>query len=401
MLKERPKLRILLVLGGIVAIGIVIGIGYAVEWMGFGRSVTRVGDNEDLRRAKTLWDWLQLLVVPVALVIGGFWLNRTQSKNERKAQEAQRERELEIEENRAQDVALEAYLDRMDELLLEKSLRTSNEGDEVRASARGRTITVLSRLGPNRKASVLKFIYEAGLINRGSAVVSLKDADLRGANLYAFKLVDADLGGANLSGANLSYADLSRAELTFTKFRRTNLRRARLRNAHMPATSWQRANLERADLEEANLVNAQMVRANLTGARLDGALLKGVTNLDRSVMREVNATGTDFSGARLFSADLTQAYLYGAVLQRTRFTPHWSELIDGTDDRSTMEHFARLGIDEEDLKRSDLKDADLTRAVLDNTDLFETRITDQQLSSCASLKGASLPPSSKLNDTAP
>lgn len=82
-----------------------------------------------------LWNWLELLIVPVALAIGGFWLNRVQTERERKAQEAQRERELKIEDNRSQDAALEAYLDRMDELL-ERNLRGSQKGDDVRVSAR-------------------------------------------------------------------------------------------------------------------------------------------------------------------------------------------------------------------------------------------------------------------------
>lgn len=46
----------------------------------------------------TLWDWLELLIVPAALAIGGFWLNRAQREREREAQEAQRQRELELED---------------------------------------------------------------------------------------------------------------------------------------------------------------------------------------------------------------------------------------------------------------------------------------------------------------
>jgi hypothetical protein len=77
---------------------------------------------------KTLWDWLQLLIVPAALAVGGFWLNRAQSEREQAGQDAQRERErdmeelqrrreLEVQNERAQDTALDAYLDKMDNLL--------------------------------------------------------------------------------------------------------------------------------------------------------------------------------------------------------------------------------------------------------------------------------------------
>ena len=30
-------------------------------------------------RAKTLWDWLQLLIIPFVIVIGGFWFNQVQN----------------------------------------------------------------------------------------------------------------------------------------------------------------------------------------------------------------------------------------------------------------------------------------------------------------------------------
>jgi hypothetical protein len=66
---------------------------------------------------KTFWDYLELLIVPAALAIGVYLLNRAQSERERdaqedqlqrerKAEEARRERELEVENQRAQDAAL-------------------------------------------------------------------------------------------------------------------------------------------------------------------------------------------------------------------------------------------------------------------------------------------------------
>ena len=78
------------VLGLVVVAGVIV-YGHVAEpagWVGFAN--------------KTVWDYLELLIVPVALAIGGYWLNR-----------AQRERELEVEKQRAQDATLQAYLDKM------------------------------------------------------------------------------------------------------------------------------------------------------------------------------------------------------------------------------------------------------------------------------------------------
>jgi hypothetical protein len=76
-------------------------------------------------------------------------------------QEAQEQRALAVENQRAQDAALQAYLDQMSQLLLDEGrpLRQPKEGDEVRTLARARTLTVLPRLDGERKASVVRFLY--------------------------------------------------------------------------------------------------------------------------------------------------------------------------------------------------------------------------------------------------
>ena len=91
---------------------------------------------------KTLWDWLQLLIVPVALslITVGFalWQDTRQQSIENKRAEAERK----LAEQRAQDEALQAYLDQMNGLLLERDLRASEVDSEVRTLARARTLTV-------------------------------------------------------------------------------------------------------------------------------------------------------------------------------------------------------------------------------------------------------------------
>jgi uncharacterized protein YjbI with pentapeptide repeats len=102
----------------------------------------------------------------------------------------------------------------MSQLLLAKDLRNSDEGSEVRTLARASTLTVLGRLDCGRKGRLLRFLYEADLINKDKPVIELtgvdaSDADLSGALLGGANLRGADLGGAELSGAVLVEADLS------------------------------------------------------------------------------------------------------------------------------------------------------------------------------------------------
>jgi hypothetical protein len=158
-------------------------------------------------------------------------LEQLQREREREAQAAQRERELEIENQRAetdrqiaaqgrQDDRLQAYIDQIGQLLLDKDrplLRSATVGevrpetnvDEVRTLARAQTLTVLPRLDGERKRSVLQFLYESHLIIKGHVVVPLRGADLRGASLDA----------ANLSAAHLSTTDLMEASLDAANLR--------------------------------------------------------------------------------------------------------------------------------------------------------------------------------------
>jgi hypothetical protein len=112
--------------------------------------------------------------------------------------QAQRQRELEVGGQRAQDDASQAYPDQMSHLLLDKQrpLGHSRQGDEVSTVARVRTLTVLSGLDGARKGNVVQFLYESHLITKGEVIV-----DLRGADLSEADLTEADLRWADLSDA--------------------------------------------------------------------------------------------------------------------------------------------------------------------------------------------------------
>jgi len=177
-----------------------------------------------------------LLVVPVALVgIGLVFDIREQGVEANRA-----ERARQLEEQQAQDVALQAYLDQMSTLLTEKDLRASDGNSEVRLLARARTLTVLERLDPSRRAEVMQFLIEARLVqaeiranDRGVGVVenypviSLDGANLSGADRSRFEPGAPGTSGilyvAELRGAQLHYADLSGADLSWTQLQEANL----------------------------------------------------------------------------------------------------------------------------------------------------------------------------------
>jgi hypothetical protein len=156
---------------------------------------------------KPLWDWIGLLIVPFMLALITVLFTVLQEIRQDRIEDRRAESALEIEEQRAQDVALQDYRDQMGNLLVNKDrpLRQSKEGDEVRTLARARTVTVLERMDPSRKGQIVRFLSEAGLVQRveGEPIIGLDEANLGG----------ADLGGADLRGAYLYFADLEGADL--------------------------------------------------------------------------------------------------------------------------------------------------------------------------------------------
>jgi len=254
-------LVIAIILVGSIAL---IIVGYRFAWTGF---------NGANKTGKTLWDWLQLLIIPIILAIGGFWLNQIQRGREQRTLERRDKIEREIALDNQRETALQAYIDKMSELLFEKGLRESQPEDEVRIIARANTLTVLAGLDADRKGKLLVFLYEARLINKD---VSGGILNLEGANLTAINLCNANLRRATLSNTNLSQARLSRAslreiDLSYAVLEHADLSYADLSSGYLRSTQLCSANLYEADLLKANLRNANLRHANLCYANLDEA----------------------------------------------------------------------------------------------------------------------------------
>ena len=320
--KQHPRATAALI--AVILVLALIDVGHDAVWTGFGD--------------KTLWDWLQLLVVPTVLAVGGFLFTRSERRND-----------LEIASQHTQDAALQAYIDQMTMLLMEHGLHSSAPGDDVRAVARARTLTTLQGLDGGRKANLLQFLYESDLITKGRSVVSLSGADLSDAKLFRptiglrrFKLHLADLRGADLVGADLRLAELVGCDLTGA-----DLTEAEMRGVH---------------LEGAILCDATLLGANLTGAWLNGADLRGA-NLRRTYLIAANLEGANL--AELPGRSLGETAVLHANLERAK------------------------------LNNANLENALFGGSVLDKVDLTGTNVTQDQLDKCRSFTEATMPDGSK------
>ena len=326
-IKIHQVIAVFIILVVTFIVSIIFG-GYKLswEWTGF------YGNDKS---GKTLWDWLQLLIIPLVLAIIAILFNRAERKNEQaSAYDNQREK------------ALQEYFDRISELLLEDKLTKMSNAVTV---LRARTSTALRTLDPIRRANLIRFLSEADLINQATNG-DLDKIDLQEANLAKIKLSKVSLSFANLRGADLSEADLSEAGLFETNFNGAILNdaqmtRADLRGAYMCRTELVAADLSESNLQGVNLSKSGMLRANLSKANLNNANLSK-SFLANTCLNEADLSKTDLRTANLSGANLSNANLTGA---------------------------------------------DLSNSNLDNAIMTGARVTDEQLAKAKSLKGAIMP----------
>lgn len=258
---------------------------------------------------KTLWDWMELLIIPAVLAGGAILLNRSERALERKIADDRTKLERDLATDRQQEAALQTYFDRMSELLLKEKLRTTKIL-EVRDVARTRTLSILRGLDATRKSLLFRFLIEAKIIGIENPVIGINEFDLSSANLSG-----ADLRGINLSYANLSKSDLLSANLSSANLSGANLSGADLRGINLSDANLSGADFSSANLSGANLSGADLRRADLNGAdlsyaRLISAKLKGfdlIDDLNNASLRDANLKGANFSGAIVTNIQLEEA----------------------------------------------------------------------------------------------
>jgi uncharacterized protein YjbI with pentapeptide repeats len=309
-------------------------------------------ENRGGFEGKTLWDWLDVVLVPSILIgcmVVVYWYAR-------KTQEQRAKVDHGIALDNQREVLMNSYIELITRLFLEEesdleqNKKRGNSDDIVRAH----TLTLFRRLDGVRKGIVLRFLFDAELLFKDESVIDLRDADLR--EIY---LKGADLRGMNLSGTQMGCAELEGVKLSGAILCDTDLHRANLRDAELIE-----CDLRRTRLSEANLRRAILTRANLKMAELD-----------RSDLSEASLEGADLQGAKLCSSRLRGAYLMDVIMQRV--------ILLGAD-------LSGAYLNGADLSESDLTEAKFTNAVLNRSILVGSNIAEHQLASARSLEGALL-----------
>lgn len=181
---------------------------------GLGERRWKKAPDEEVQPSKTVWDWLQLLIVPAMLAAIAVAYNAAQAS-----------REHHREDRAERDATLLAYFTQEGDLMLKGQLLPSHPESAAAEVARTITLATVHRLDGLLKADVVRFLSEAQLIEFDSPVVRLQGADLRHLNLVDAALLanvsfaEANLRGARFDGASLIHVKFAQADLRGASFR--------------------------------------------------------------------------------------------------------------------------------------------------------------------------------------
>lgn len=277
----------LLIILGIAMVGFIF-LNYNADWTGFS---SRPKDP-NTEPARTLWDWLQILIIPIVLALVAYFFTRSERRTEQRIGRERDETSQKIAADDRREKELQSYFDKMTELLLSERMLETPEDSHVRSVGRARTLTVLRNLDAERAIVVLRFLRE---VSNGSPITDPEFGEPRSSshqNAFLFSMKDATLTGFSFD-----------ADFSGTYLRGIMLREPDLNNI---------------DLSNADLSDALLSQANLTGANFFGAYLQG-TNFYNADFSNANLAASDFRGAILSRAKFRHAsfrktYLDGAFL---------------------------------------------------------------------------------------
>jgi uncharacterized protein YjbI with pentapeptide repeats len=193
---------------------------------------------------KQLWNWLELLIIPVILAFGGLSIQSQQAKKQEdeNTKKAQQESLKKYYQNVINLVDIRQEKKDFDKENIYLSLTDKLNQEQYREEKKALesfTRLIFSEINGSQKRQVIEFLYGLGLIkcseNKDKTLncndaLSLNKVDIRNANLSYLSLPNASFKGAYLNNANLSNSNLELVNFENASLEDVNLELARLSN---------------------------------------------------------------------------------------------------------------------------------------------------------------------------
>ena len=134
------------------------------EWLGVGERRWKKAPDEEVQPAKTVWDFLQLLIVPAMLAAIAIAFNASQASRDRSREDRRTREDRALARAAREDATLSSYFSQMGDLMLKEHLLDRRRDSPASSVARTITLAPVRRLDGKRKGEVVRFLTEAGLL---------------------------------------------------------------------------------------------------------------------------------------------------------------------------------------------------------------------------------------------
>ncbi len=268
---------------------------------------------------KSFWDWLQLLIVPLMLALGAFYLNSAADF-----------RDSQIAQERKQQEILTDYFSKMQDLIVETKKIKETSGykeshpkdqevmllPEFSSTAQALTLSVLEQLDGKRKGKVITYLAESQLItitvdnNKPSTQPEIK---LDGANLAGMVLNDVDQVetvnkkplGVAINGADMTDSTIKNVRLFVgSQLGRANFSRANLTDVYFTDSNMSQTKFVKGKIN-VNFDGTILKETIFDGVRLENIVFNPATNFDNACF----TTSTTFYNTKQFGNLLTKDIL--------------------------------------------------------------------------------------------
>lgn len=233
------------------------------NWMG----LKFYSDNNQLEVRK-LWDWLDLLIVPLSLIFLG-WIYQAyeKSKTERKEKENQ------------QNEILDSYFRTISELINKWNLLDKTQNNESRIIARTRTIVAVENLEGERKGQILQFLFESNLID--DEKLNILGANFREVQASGIVLRNTTIKGVHFCDSNFKNTFLDGSSFISCNFSNTNFNGASMENTNLGYSDLSYCKLTNIDLTRVNFEGANLNYADLSNSKITQSQLNGIFKKDK------------------------------------------------------------------------------------------------------------------------
>ncbi|WP_076415016.1 pentapeptide repeat-containing protein [Shewanella sp. UCD-KL12] len=272
-------------------------------------------------KQKSLWEWMELLFIPAALLICGYFLNVSQATRQQEIENKRIEAQLKLENKRTEtQLKLEEKryisqakfernkfnIERLHNfqyliigLMANNGLGRANSSLATVEAATALTISTLTQLGGNEKGQLIIFLYSLNLIAKESPIISLEGADLSNISFTTHFMDSVNLSGINLKGSLLNSAD----------FWRVNLSNSDLSHTYLVDSNFGKANVSLSNISHSNLNNARFTNANMAGV-----------DLSNSSLVDNDMSYSNLSNAKILNCEIMDVDLHGTDIEHAEIS---------------------------------------------------------------------------------